>query len=323
MGLSKTQKIVFLLVMVILLLWVWSIFPVIFNWVMLGVNSKQTSLKDLGPLGDIYGSLNTLFTSATLLIVMYSAYLQRQANRHTRKAMEEQLKQAREATAEQLKHAKEATEEQLQQARESTKQQLDLAKSTHDAQYKETVYSNFLNTFNSLINYKLTKYNTIQGFVNGRIWHAEEIFAEIALYFLGQTEIFELHKTREQIGDLYFKALSKIAGTEKGFNEINSYFLLYESIFDLINNSEISEKEKIFFRKATSNTMSTHEQLTLLWAATYIVDCHELVKNTGIFSQFYRDDLMPFFVKFFEKSCFSHPDILSNWDKYKNSQNPA
>ncbi|MDC4502201.1 hypothetical protein NQ800_18895, partial [Acinetobacter baumannii] len=86
---------------------------------------------------------------------------------------------------------------------------------------------------------------------------------------------------------------------------------------------EISEKEKLFFRNATSNTMSKHEQLTLLWSATYIAKCHELVKNTGIFSQFYRDDLMPFFVTFFDKSCFSHPIILSNWDKYLNNQNPA
>ncbi|OUJ88637.1 MULTISPECIES: hypothetical protein, partial [Acinetobacter] len=94
-------------------------------------------------------------------------------------------------------------------------------------------------------------------------------------------------------------------------------------IYDLINNSEIHEKEKNFFRKATSNMMSTHEQLTLLWVATFYEDSHKLVKDTGIFSQFYSDNLMPFLVNFFEKSCFSHPDILSNWDKYLNNQNPT
>lgn len=283
----------------------WLFFPNLFQWWAIHVWSIPPAQLDemgkLGPLGDIYGSLNTLFTSATLIIVMYSAYLQRQANNDVRGAMAEQLEQASEAT----------------------NQQLELAQSTHDAQLKETVYSNFINTYNSLMNYKLAKYNTIQVFIGGRVWHSEEIFKEIALSFLGQQQIFELQLKRREIGDLYNQTLDKIAGIDKGLNEINSYFLLYESIYDLINNSEISEEEKTFFRKTTSNTMSNHEQLTLLWASVDILDCHELVKGTGIFTQFYRSDHMPFFVTFFEKSCFSHPDILSNWDKYQNNQNPA
>lgn len=312
MGLTKAQKVVFVLVILFLLLFIWGLFPLFFKWVMIGIGTEKTKIEDFGTLGDIYGSLNTLFTSATLLIVIYSAYLQRQANNDVRGAMAEQLEQAREAT-----------EEQLKQARESITQQLNLAESTHKAQIKETIYSNFLNTYNSLMNYKLAKYNTIQVFIGGRVWHSEEIFKEIAFYFLGQKPIFELKLTRQEIGELYYKTLSQIAGKDKGLSEINSYFLLYESIYELIKNSDISEEEKTFFRKTTSNTMSAHEQLTLLWASTYIVDCHELVKNTGIFTQFYQNDHMPFFVTFFEKSCFSHPDILSNWDQYLNNQNPA
>ncbi|MFL9490118.1 hypothetical protein [Acinetobacter baumannii] len=312
MGINKSQKFVFVLVMIILLIFIWGLFPLFFKWLMIGIGTNKTNLEDFGALGDIYGSLNTLFTSATLLIVIYSAYLQRQANNDVRGAMAEQLEQAREAT-----------EEQLKQARESITQQLNLAESTHKAQIKETIYSNFLNTYNSLMNYKLAKYNTIQVFIDGRVWHSEEIFKEIALSFLGEQQIFELQLTGREIGDLYNQTLDKIAGIDKGLNEINSYFLLYESIYELIKNSDISEEEKKFFRKTTSNTMSNHEQLTLLWASVDILDCHELVKDTSIFSHFYSDDLMPFLVNFFEKSCFSHPDILLNWDKFKNNQNPA
>jgi len=327
MNLTNFQKKLIWGVGIVLIIFFWIAFPLIFKYWVFKVLIKPPftteAFTSLGPIGDIFGGLTAFFTSLTLIIVMYSAYLQRKANIDARESMAEQLNQAKKATEQQLKQAREANEEQLNQARESTNQQLELAQSTHDAQLKETVYSNFINTYNSLINYKLAKYNTIQVFIGGRVWHSEEIFKEIAFYFLGQKPIFELKLTRQEIGELYYKTLSQIAGKDKGLSEINSYFLLYESIYELIKNSDISEEEKTFFRKTTSNTMSAHEQLTLLWASTYIVDCHELVKNTGIFTQFYINDHMPFFVTFFEKSCFSHPDILSNWDQYLNNQNPA
>ncbi|MEQ1160757.1 cell envelope integrity protein TolA [Acinetobacter calcoaceticus] len=338
MTLNNLKKIFLWGLVLLFVLIVWIKFPLIFKeWVFkLLVKPPFTpeAFTSLGPIGDIFGALTALLTSLTLIIVIYTAYLQRQANIHAREAMAEQLRQAgkaaenqleqaKEATKEQLEQAKEATKEQLEQARESTTQQLNLAESTHKAQIKETIYSNFLNTYNSLMNYKLAKYNTIQVFIDGRVWHSEEIFKEIALSFLGEQQIFELQLTRREIGDLYNQTLDKVAGIDKGLNEINSYFLLYESIYELIKNSDISEEEKTFFRKTTSNTMSNHEQLTLLWASVDILDCHELVKDTGIFSHFYRDDLMPFFVTFFEKSCFSQPEIISNWDKYLNNQNPT
>ncbi|USP41036.1 hypothetical protein [Acinetobacter sp. XS-4] len=327
MTLNNLKKILLWVLVLIFVLIVWIKFPLIFKeWVFkLLVKPPFTpeAFTSLGPIGDIFGALTALLTSLTLIIVIYTAYLQRQANIHARDAMAEQLRQAGKAAKNQLEQAKEATKEQLEQARESTTQQLDLAQSTHRAQLKETIYSNFINTYNSLINYKLAKYNSIQIFIDGRVWHSEEIFKEIALYFLGQRRIFDLKLSRSEIGALYNKTLDNIAGADKGLNEINSYFLLYQSIYDLINNSEISEEENVFFRKTTSNTMSNHEQLTLLWAATYFEDCHELVKNTGIFSQFYPDELIPFLVTFFEKSCFSHPDTLSKWDQYLNNQKPT
>ncbi|QNW98626.1 hypothetical protein IC797_02920 [Acinetobacter seifertii] len=85
----------------------WLFFPNLFQWWAIHVWSIPVDQLDemgkLGPLGDIYGSLNTLFTSVTLIIVVYSAYLQRQANKDAKEAVAEQLKQAREATAEQLR----------------------------------------------------------------------------------------------------------------------------------------------------------------------------------------------------------------------------
>ncbi|OUJ94987.1 hypothetical protein BFG48_000865, partial [Acinetobacter nosocomialis] len=135
------------------ILLLWFFFPILFKyWVFHFLVSPPFTTENfvsLGPIGDIFGGLTALFTSATLIIVIYSAYLQRQANIDAREAMAEQLKQAekatqdqltqaKEATKEQLEQAREATKEQLKQARESTKQQLDLAQATHEAQLKET-----------------------------------------------------------------------------------------------------------------------------------------------------------------------------------------
>lgn len=338
MNLNDFQKRLLWGLGILFILILWVTFPLIFKEWVFSILVKPPftpeAFATLGPIGDIFGGLTAFFTSLTLIIVMYSAYLQREANIDARKAMakqlkqaekaaEDQLNQAKKATEEQLVQVREATEEQLRQARESTKQQLDLAQATHDAQLKETIYSNFLNTYNSLMNYKLSKYNALEVIVSGRVWRAEEIFKEISFHFLGCKNIFNLSLNQKQIGDLYNETLIKIAGRDKGLAEINSYFLIYESLFNLIERSKISDDEKFFFRRSISNTMSTHEQLTLLWAGVNSLFCSELIKNTGIFNQFYGEYMMPFIVQYYEKSSFSNPEILRNWDRFVNNQNPA
>ncbi|WP_234622439.1 hypothetical protein [Acinetobacter guillouiae] len=183
MGLTNTQKIVLAIVVFIILLIGWGLFPLFFKWLMIGIGSTKKDIDDFGSMGDIYGSLNTLFTSATLLIVMYSAYLQRQANKDARTAMAEQLQQARdatttqltqasdaltqqldqarEATEQQIKNAKELSEIELSQTREATAQQLALAQATHDAQIKESRHAIFANQFYSLLNFKKDRLNNL------------------------------------------------------------------------------------------------------------------------------------------------------------------
>ena len=120
----------------------WIAFPLIFKyWVLkLLVTPPFTTeaFASLGPIGDIYGSLTALFTSATLIVVLYSAYLQREANKDTRQAMADQLQQARDATVKQLRQARKAVDDQLTQARESTAQQLANAKELSDIQLAYT-----------------------------------------------------------------------------------------------------------------------------------------------------------------------------------------
>ena len=121
--------------------------------------------------------------------------------------------------------------------------------------------------------------------------------------------------SRDQIHELYNKVLTNIAGKGKGLDELNSYFLIYGNLFELIDKADISDEDKNFFRKNISNSMSKHEQLSLLWASVNIQSLNALIKDTAIFDQFYAPYLMPFFVNFFDKSCFGHPDIIKNWNK--------
>lgn len=284
---------------------------------MIGIGSKETALKDFGTFGDIYGSLNTLFTSATLIIVLYSAYLQRQAN-----------KDAREAMAKQLRQARNATRKQLRQAQLSTKRQLALAQATHNEQMKESKHSIFLNTFNSLLSFKQSRYNSfiLRNKKSNTEYISEEIFVDIArrLLWVIHNQFDKDKSDRTSIGKLYRTHLNtNLGGEERGFGELISYFGLYGKLFILINQSELSTENKIYFRKIVSNSMSIHEQLTLLWASVDVKECYDVVLGSEVFDQFYEPNLMPFLVKFFDKSCFSHPDILKNWDKFSTNQTPT
>lgn len=291
MGLSKTQKIVFLLVMVILLLWVWSIFPVIFNWVMLGVNSKQPSLKDLGPLGDIYGSLNTLFTSATLLIVIYSTYLQRQANEDIRKAMSEELKQAKDLAEIELAVTKKASEEQLE-----------LVTKTHAAQIKENQYNFFTNQFYALLNLKENKFYKLKLEIKGQSYEQDQIFVNLS---------GELARILKKLDDeltldyLEKKFLEHVDSTKLDTSDqIFSYFLIYTSLIKLIQDSCLESYEKQTYYEILSNSMRLQEQVVLFWISCFIPRFRDTFNNIIIFMQFYDDIYVEMAYRFHDRAYF-------------------
>ena len=105
----------------------WFLFPWIYSVLFsLIIKNPEYYGDRFGAVGDIYGSLNTLISSIALCAVAFSTWLQ--------------------VTS-------------LKETRDSNAKQLNLAKEMHDAQIKESKYSNFINIYNSLMNYKLTKYN--------------------------------------------------------------------------------------------------------------------------------------------------------------------
>ncbi|UJA00758.1 hypothetical protein [Acinetobacter johnsonii] len=314
MGLTNTQKIVLSLVVFLVLLIGWGMFPLFFKWVMVGIGSKENELKDFGSLGDIYGSLNTLFTSATLIIVMYSAYLQRQANEDARLAMSKQLRQARNATR-----------KQIRQAQLATRRQLVLAQATHDAQMKESKYSIFSNVFYALLNQKHSRYLSLQTKKDDSIYSAQEIFAHLnqrlAFHLINEwTDVSML--TIEVVKKDYFSTMFEISNTTN-HSELFSYFKIILDLYELINRCGLEEEEKMFFKRLLSNSISAGENAALFWLGAFRSELSQMFENERVFSLAHDDFMMPFAVKFYRKDCFHNSDIQNNWKRYTNNETPA
>lgn len=309
-------------------------YPYFFNlWARYFWNVPADVIDDytkLGALGDIYGSLNTLFTSATLIIVIYSTLLQRQANKDAREAMLYQLKQAEISTSEQLKQAKKSTEQQLKQAREGLDAQLEqakqtsadqlaLARETHDAQMKESRYSVFSNMFYALVNQKQASFNNLKIIKNkGEVIPADKIFYYISKEFLRLIKFDwkNLSDLNEEILKKKFDLFIRELNNNQAFTEIYSYFGYYISLLKLIDRSEISDEDKEFFRNLLTVSISASEQLTLLWISSFMFDQKDRLTGSGLFDLKFNELTLPFIVRFFDKSCFSHPTVLQQWDKY-------
>ncbi|MCK0925682.1 hypothetical protein BFR80_016540 [Acinetobacter pittii] len=328
MNITDFQKRFLWVLVILFILILWITFPLIFKeWVFsLLVKPPFTpeSYASLGPIGDIFGGLTAFFTSATLIIVMYSAYLQRQANKDAREAIAEQLKQAREATAEQLRQAKEATAEQLKQARESTIQQLDLAQSTHEAQIQETKNSFFTSQFYSLLNYKneriktLTLRNdldrTIVGYEIFTILRSE-LIQNIAMKFKENMDDLNVDIIRTE----YENIISRLNNGHR-FYEIFSYFEIYTSLFNLVDSADIDNEQKNFFLKLIRQSATPSEQITLFYIAPIWERLYKSLEGKQIFISFSPTNVEKFALKFYNKDYFCTSEWYVFFDE---QQNPA
>lgn len=331
----------------------WIAFPLIFKyWVFkLLVTPPFTTepFASLGPIGDIYGSLTALFTSATLIIVLYSAYLQRQANIDARQAMADQLRQARDATATQLKQARKAVDDQLTQAKEATAQQLAHAKElsdiqlvhakevateqlklvqlTHDAQIAESKHGIFASLFNILLNQKkaiLDNANTGKEELKPK-----EIFNILCIEFhsLIRNEWVDYDCNNQDnyksIFDHFCKSMDGNIKESFSFEELTSYFYMLIPLILIIKNSNVKDDDKKIYFMVISHSMAQQEQVTLLWYMLFSNDIKNALQDTGLIDIYLEHTDLEFIVRNFDKSCFSHPNLIEDWDKYLENQNPT
>ncbi|WP_151779795.1 hypothetical protein [Acinetobacter bereziniae] len=313
MGLNSIQKISLGIVLFIILLIGWGVFPLFFKWIMISVSSKETDLKDYGALGDIYGSLNTLFTSATLAFVIYSTILQRQANQDSRNAMANQLRQARNATR-----------KQLRQAQIATRRQLALAQATHDTQMKELKYANFTNVFYTLLNQKHTRYAQLQTNKNDTKYSSEQIFTHLSIGLkehLNKKWVDISKVTKDEISNDFFQYMQNICNVAN-HSEIIIYFNVIIELLNFINKSDLDGEEKKYFKEIVRNSIMAGENAALLWVGSFRESLHKVIVNEKIFSVGYHKEMMPFVVKFYNKSCFSNSEVNEKWNEFIKDEPP-
>ncbi|MBP8005478.1 MAG: hypothetical protein KAZ18_01080 [Acinetobacter sp.] len=299
MGLTNTQKVVLVIVLFIILLIGWGLFPLFFKWLMIGIGSQQTELEDFGAMGDIYGSLNTLFTSATLAFVVYATLLQRQANQDARYTMTKQLQQAKNAARHQLK----------------------LVRLTHEAQMKELKKSNFDNKFYALINYKMELFNSIRAINSDKDEiSGSHVFDKILLFFAREILINESqHFDLKELKSKYFSFLSQL-NNNTPLTSMYSYFLVYESIFMLIDLSELDDTDKALYRHLVRNSMFASEQLTLFFIAPFYEEFMGIFVDREMFQSFDMQMYKKYALSFYDKTFF-----FNDRDKiiFDESENPT
>lgn len=304
----------------------WIAFPLIFKyWVYKFLVTPPFTTEhfaSLGPIGDIFGGLTAFFTSLTLIIVLYSAHLQNQANKDARDAMDKQLQQARNATATQLREARRSTNEQiaqakyalseqLKQAEEATKQQLALAKVTHDAQIQESRSSIFISQFYALLNYKNEKLNgLILIDANGKILKGQDIFRWLDIDLsinLGEKFNNDLDNLDVKIIEQEFTSITKKYNNNQSYYELFSYFEIYSRLISLLKSAHV--ENEFFYWELIRGSMTGYEQCCLFYLAPMWERVYLPLKKCRIFNAFVVDNTTSgFALKFYSKENFATKD---------------
>ena len=276
---KKIMKLGWIILIGVLFL-IWIFFPNLFSWWALHVwhvpSSELKSIVNLGPLGDIYGSLNTLISSLALCAVAYSAYLQ--------------------VTS-------------LNESRRSTERQLLLAEKNHLEQLKESKNAIFTNQFYSLLNYKKDKFNSIT--FSRKVPGSPQLDALTTIQTLNQN--FRLYLSNDPS---YYDDYSEdqmyqdFMGTcnhlfHGSISPLISYFYLYKNLIKLIQHSDLDDKDQAIYLDILSNSMFLEEKVFLFWISVFTPDIKRSITNSRLLNQIgYEDCYKNYGLKFHEKMTF-------------------
>ncbi|MHA3059656.1 hypothetical protein ACX1N5_01530 [Acinetobacter sp. ANC 4636] len=275
---------------------IWITFPYLFklsmSWMGL-FGAEFKNFADYGPVGDVYGSLNTLISSIALCAVAYSTWLQ--------------------VTS-------------LKETREATTRQLNLAEKNHQEQLKESQYAIFTNMINNLLAHKNESKKSLTIKNDGETYDHEHIFNHMYKQFLKRVESdwSQLNEiTRFKIMEDFLDSIDELSSNKLHVSTLLiTYFKIYESIFDLVKSSVLTEQEKDFYYHMVGKTMSLSEQACLLWVTTGFEEVAEYLEDTGIF-WFNFEKEIEFIYKFHQRSYFCNSLFLQAWDEFEKNQTPT
>lgn len=285
---EKYNQFFYLLIKFIALLGIilfWVYFPSLYQLLVESTtNVKPEIPSELNEIGDVYGSLNTLFSSLTLLIVMYSMFLQSKSNR---------------------------------EISEATNKQMQIAEQNHQEQLKASRHATFTNMFHSLLQHKYEKFKQISVSTKDGVLSGCEVTNLIAkeFHFLVQKKWMDIDQiTKNDVDASFTYCVSKIT-KGKGYYQVFNYFYIYESIFKLMENEDLTPEDKEYFKDLVRNSMEVSEQITILWIASFSPDHRLFLNNSGIFSFILPDDHIPFVKKFLSSSLFYNKNFVNRLNR--------
>ncbi|MGQ1139642.1 hypothetical protein ACT43S_13075 [Acinetobacter baumannii] len=271
----------------------WLFFPKFFFWIMGLILNKDLKLNDeIGGIGDVYGSLNTLFTFLTLCVVLYSTYKQVKISLELQK---------------------------------NAKLQLDYAVKNHEDQMKESRRAIFNEMFYSSLNYKREKFQQLNVVTKKGNLSASELTNAIYKEFLRllETKWKNLEKIDQESLSNEFKYFVNKITNGKGYEQLYAYFYMYESIYKLIKNEKMTPNDKIFYKDLVSNSTTPGEQITLIWIAASSSYHRSFLMDSFIVAYGMHEEFIAFAEKFLDQSLFSHPGFLKQWNDYRKDKTPA
>lgn len=266
----------FWLIVIFLVIFTFLTFPVFFSlWAKYFWNMNSESIESfgkLGPLGDIYGSLNAFVSSVALCAVAYSTWLQITAIKQTKDATNEQLTESRNMRlTDQFYALMTFKNEMLYQLRFKChlpwEEYIEINSKTKN-----------IDAFEAL--------KLIAGAFKKLICIDDNY---LKLNYKDRLKVFEV-----LMGNLFAEEV----------NELVSYFYIYGELIKMINNAQVSENIKENLKSVLRNTMLQEEQIVLFFFASIFKEINLSLKDSEIFNKFHYPMYHKFALKFHNESHF-------------------
>lgn len=260
----------FWLIVIFLVIFTFLTFPVFFSlWAKYFWNMNSENIESfgkLGPLGDIYGSLNAFVSSAALCAVAYSTLLQLKA----------------------LGEAKNTSNNSA----------------LTDQFYALMTFKNemfYQLKFEKILSYDESRKNNNQPTKMISGFDALNLIAEKFRIKLNVDDEILDSKYSKRL--TYFKKFIDSIFVDE-VNSMISYFYIHGELIKLINNAEVSEEVKESLKSILRNTMLQEEQIVLFYFASIFKEINFSLKDSEIFNKFHYPMYHKFALKFHNESHF-------------------
>ncbi len=180
-----------------------------------------------------------------------------------------------------------------------------MIQSNHKEQMEELKKSNFDSRFYSLVYYKNDLLNAIKVKDHQSVETSGlQVFDDISSFFITELSKFDKEIDLNILKTHYHEYLVKI-NNKKAVLSIYSYFKIYKSIYLLVDNAGLTDKEKNLYMNVLKGLISTSEQMLLFFIAPLYPDLLEDFRGREIFNNFKINNVSQYIDQFYDASYFN------------------